>query len=340
MSLNFGMNNETIDNEIGIQSPTINRLQEVKDYTHRVVVGVLKREFMLYPSWGENSETGQPEQKLIPIDLDPNETTVLDKLRMIEKRIRKDLKEEKPSSMFNRTTRYVFMVFDRENPEVELVPYEYPWQVFKDLRDLQEMRAKDDSKLKNGPIYTWDAIIQKLKDPNKRDPRYAISYKATVDTETIKFAGQIPVEAITDKNYDDTPWLKKALTEEEFSAVMKWSKEHPNGLLDYVDRKTDEQVLEQLHKFPVNLGFMDYYKETPSFSVNVDGDNQPFIERMLKEAAQELPKELLLVGDSGSKNDTPQLESGVPDSWEDAEDAEVDDTDEGKDLSNSENTGW
>lgn len=330
----FGMKTSEYENELGGTRTEIRRLDEVRKYYHRVVVGVLKKEMILYPSYRTDNETGEVSQLLIPIDLDPNADTVLDELGRIERRIRKELGAE-DKTMFNRTTRYLFMVFDRDDHEVKLVPYEYPYTVVKNLMKLQKERSrKDPTKLLNGSIYAWDAIIEKSKDPKISDPRYSIGYSASVDTETAELSGQMPAEVIELDDYDDSEWVKKALTEEEYEALLSWQKEHPNGLLDYVERNTNTGVRERLERFPVNPAYVNK-QNVLELSVASHGTNEPFVEEFIKQALSIVDADLI------ANPNKIEITDGTQNSWdekvENAEEAVFDETSE-KDTSDEKDT--
>lgn len=327
---NFGMSIDTFEEQVGAQTEQINRLDDVKKYYHRVILGTRRHEYMLYPTVITDNETGELKQQFVPVDLPPKTTTLLDKVGNVEKRLRREHGEKDPNTAFYRRTRYLFLVIDREQPEKGVTVWEYPWSVTKEIMKKQKQpSSKNKDMAMWGAMYSWDAVIEKKQDNTKNNPQYAISYDVEVDPESATLTGQMPLEAVLDADYDDTEFVKKALTDDEYSRVMSWMEDHPNMFESYINEKSDSALLEQFETHPINLYYVT--NDRPLLSTNIGGEVVVFADEVKEELAEEISSEYFL--NSGEVGQLPESteDADVPEEFKDTEEADYEEVDEVED---------
>jgi|GEM_PF-5345248 len=267
----LGATTQETSKEETLYGPTIGRFKEIKEYKHRCLSGPKRREAVTYPTFRRNFETHEIEASYNTIILPPVSTgirSIFDKLEAIDKKIQESSGIDKKSmySPLSRSTKFVYIVLSRdlENEGKPWVgPWEYPISVSRTITKLQaEESTKDSSKLRYGPYWTWDVIVEKFEDKNIKstDKRRTIKYTAQVDPECMPLAGKISKKAVEEADFfDNNPelfekYLSTAFTPEEIEAINAYS----HSLDDIVVPVTsDAEILAILAEFPINLQATD-----------------------------------------------------------------------------------
>ena len=212
------------------------RLEE-GDNVHRVLFGPVKISLQYYPTLVEDPTTGEMVQRMKVIRRG-NAGTPLDTLSSLEKRIRTGRGEQNASSSLNPSNKWLYLVMDKNDedyPSVKIA--EYPYTVYKKLIELEAaVSIKDSSKLRNGLIFMWDAIITKSVDKAK-GIRFGTSYDAQVDPENT-FSGKVPVSYLGE--------VKQLLT--DFPIYLGAT--NPDGSYRF---PSVEQFQEQLEKMGIDF---------------------------------------------------------------------------------------
>jgi hypothetical protein len=226
------------------------------DNVHRILYGPVKISLQYYPVLTEDETSGDMVQRMKVIRRDPSVGTPLDVLASLEKRVRRERGEPNPSSSLNPSTKWLYKVIDRNDPDYPAVKIvEYPYTVYKPLEELEgSVSTKDSSKLMYGLIFMWDAIITKSIDKSK-GIRFGTSYSVKVDPENT-YAGKVPASylgATTDELVTNGLKLDKFFTPEEWAAVEEDGKSG-TSLEDIGKPETTEEITEKLKQFPIFLG--------------------------------------------------------------------------------------
>lgn len=251
----------------------LGRFKELGEYHHRCLLGPKRRESITYPTFRENFETQELEPSFNTIVLPPMNSgikTIIDKLESIDRKNQLDhgVPRDAQTSFFSRGLRMIYIVLSRDldnDGKPWIGPWEYPTTVSKNLNKLQfENATKDKSKLRYGPYWTWDLIIQKYEDQDiarkTTDKRRTIKYTSNVDPECMALAGKVPMGAVyEDDFFIKNPELlehyyKEVFTPEEIDAINLYDK----TLEDFViPVKDDEDIVKVLNQFPFNLDAKD-----------------------------------------------------------------------------------
>jgi hypothetical protein len=226
------------------------------DNVHRILYGPVKISLQYYPVLIEDDTSGEMVQRMKVIRRDNSVGTPLDVLASLEKRVRRERGEPNPSSSLNPSTKWLYKVIDRNDPEYPAVKIvEYPYTVYKPLEELEaSVSTKDASRLMYGLIFMWDAIISKNIDKSK-GIRFGTSYSVKVDPENT-YAGKVPASylgATTDELVKHGLKLSKFFTDEEWAAVEE-DAESGTGLEEIGKPETTEEIAEKLRQFPIFLG--------------------------------------------------------------------------------------
>jgi len=226
------------------------RLEE-GDNVHRVLFGPVKISLQYYPTLVEDETTGEMVQRMKVIRRG-SAGTPLDTLSSLEKRIRTGRGEQNASSSLNPSSKWLYLVMDKNDddyPSVKIA--EYPYTVYKKLIELEAaVSIKDSSKLRNGLIFMWDAIITKSVDKSK-GIRFGTSYDAQVDPENT-FSGKVPVSYLgaSTAELGEKLDLEKFFTPEEYAVIQAAELDLEKEGAPH----TAEEVKQLLTDFPIYLG--------------------------------------------------------------------------------------
>jgi hypothetical protein len=230
------------------------RLEEGAN-VHRILYGPMKISLQYYPVLIEDEDGGM-QQRMKVIRRDPSRGTPLDVLASLEKRVRKQRGESNPSSSLDPSTKWLYKVIDRNDPDYPAVKIcEYPYTVWKALAEIEKARAtKDTSKLRYGLIFMWDSIITKSIDKAK-GIRFGTSYAVEVDPEN-QYAGKVPASylgatsaQLEEKGVD----CSKFFTKEEWAAI-ETDQESGMDLEKIGEAESAEDIASKLAEFPIFLG--------------------------------------------------------------------------------------
>jgi len=230
------------------------RLEEGAN-VHRILYGPMKISLQYYPVLIEDEDGGM-QQRMKVIRRDPSQGTPLDVLASLEKRVRKERGETNPSSSLNPSTKWLYKVIDRSDPDYPAVKIcEYPYTVWKGLAEVEKARStKDTDKLRYGLIFMWDCIITKSVDKSK-GIRFGTSYAVEVDPEN-EYAGKVPASylgatsaQLEEKGVD----CSKFFTKEEWAAIEA-DQENGMDLEKIGEAESAEDIASKLAEFPIFLG--------------------------------------------------------------------------------------
>lgn len=263
-NVNLGGSDEQFKEEMGNGGPTaeIGRFKEYGNYTHRVLAGPKRMDSCWYPSWREDSDTGAIKSSWNRLILPKrsNGKTITDKIATLDRKIQKEegIDSQYINSPFDRQTRYIYIVLSRDETQDPKTPWigfwEYPTSVSKKVRKLNKKESsKNKGMLSYGPYWTYDIDIEKENTDSSSDKRFSTQYNTDVVAETIQYAGQIPVEVVTDSSfqYDEIQKIQKnVFTPEELKAIQSFMKE--NDLDSYVNPLSNEEIVNNLtNKSPI-----------------------------------------------------------------------------------------
>lgn len=283
MALNLGGNEEQFDNEMnnGFSNAEVGRFKEYGNYTHRVLDGPKRMDSCWYPSWREDSETGAIKASWNKLVLPKRSKgkTLTDKLAAIDRKVQHEegIDSQYLNSVFDRQTRYIYIVISRDLTKDSAKPWigfwEYPTSVSNKVRNLNcKESSRNKGKLNYGPYWTYDIDIEKINTDSGGDKRFNTSYNADVVAETLQYAGKIPMEVVTNLDFQ---WDKLAkiqqevFTPEEVEAIESFMKD--NELDSYVKPMTNEEILDNL---------------TNIAPIKWDEDNFKFRDKLLEAASE------------------------------------------------------
>lgn len=220
---------------------------------HRVLFGPLRIRMVYYPSLQEDRDTGEQIQRMKLLRCPIGGSTPLDVLSSLEKRIRRERGEKEPRSSLDPTTRWVYLIIDKQGdnyPAVEVA--EYPYTVYDKLINLEAaISLKDANKLRYGLVFMWDAIITKNIDKTK-PLQYGTSYTVEVDPDN-PYANKVPKSYLGMSMEELNKYLKdfsRFFSTEEWEAV----EESTLDIQEEGQPDTPEQMEEKLSQFPIFLG--------------------------------------------------------------------------------------
>jgi hypothetical protein len=220
------------------------------DNRYRFLYGPVKYKTVFYPSIWVDQNTKEVKSIKHAVNV-PQEGSIFDELAALDRTIRASMGEEKPKSVFFPATRFLYLGFNRAEPTPTVRIIEVKRTVMEGLIKLEDARStKDQSKLRYGPIFTWDAIVKKTQDPSLPVQR-GTKYGVEVDPEVAPFMGQVPVECLRDTvgvffgKFDKT----KVFTEKEIEAI------HTSELDLKVFSKAmnNEEIMAEFLQYPIDL---------------------------------------------------------------------------------------
>lgn len=259
--------NQYEQEEKGFDFTDLGTFSENRTYTHRVIAGPKRVEFVWYPCIREDVDTGEPRPSFNRLALKPrskmegNQRLITDRLAAVDKKIQESQGVDKDhiESTFDRTARYIYIVISRDKSkgdDIWVGGWEYPSSVSKQLRELQAEESTSNKGMLNvGPYYTYDVNITRKKVSGK----YGVKYSLNVEQSTVKYAGQIPTEVVNGSPEDieaNKELLEKVqkdvFTPEELKAVNEFMEENSlDDLVNIID--SDEEVLQAFQNNPINL---------------------------------------------------------------------------------------
>ena len=113
---------------------------------HRILTGPAKQQMVYYPTLVKDRETGEMQQRMKILFQPVGGTNPLNVLASLERRIRKERGEENPRSSLDPTTRYLYLVIDRDSeeyPKPELA--EYPYKVYEKIIEFEDALSTSDN---------------------------------------------------------------------------------------------------------------------------------------------------------------------------------------------------
>lgn len=243
---------------------------ETGDNWIRILNGPYPLYTCYYPTQVEDE--GELKTRMRVITVDKNSTPLLKLLESSEKEIRSTMGENKPKSQFTPKPTYLYLAFDRRDPEPIVKVVALKWTAFQGLETAQaEVSTQDEAKLRNGLIFMYDISIRKIvTDPNR--PARTTKYSIHVDTEGNKFTGKIPVQALkfsTDQiqeMMDKSKLWDYAFTPKELNTI----KECKIDLINETTPMTDEEIRAKFIEEPIFLGAKDpdnryYFPQSDKF---------------------------------------------------------------------------
>jgi hypothetical protein len=253
--------------EQGFNFTNVGRFDDKGTYTHRVIAGPKRIEYVWYPCVREDNDTGEPYSSsnrlaLLPrAKMDDGQKFITDKLAAIDRKIQEEhnVPKDRIRSTFDRTTRYLYIVISRDRSkqnDIWIGGWEYPASISKELRDLQKEESTSNKGMLNlGPYWTYDVNIIK----KEVDGLYGIDYSIRAEQSTVKYAGQIPIEVVTGdkdalrKNKDLLQEVQNnVFTPEELEAIDDYMESH--SLDDLIDvYESNEEILQEMNNRPINL---------------------------------------------------------------------------------------
>lgn len=262
-----GQDEQYENEEQGFNFTDIGRFADTGTYTHRVIAGPKRIEYVWYPCVREDNDTGKPypssnRLSLLPrAKMDDGQKFITDKLATVDRKVQEEhnVPKERIRSTFDRTTRYLYIVISRDRSkqdDIWIGGWEYPASISKELRDLQkEESTSNTGKLNLGPYWTYDVNITK----KEVDGLYGIDYSIRAEQSTVKYAGQIPNGIVTGGK-DDLRKHKDLLqkvqndvfTPEELETIDNYMENH--SIDDLVDVfESNEEILQEMNNRPINL---------------------------------------------------------------------------------------
>jgi len=255
------------------------RLEEGEN-NHRILFGPVKVAQIYYPSLVKDPETQELKQKMKVITR-PDSGSPLDSLASLDERIRRTRGEERPRSSLRPSSKWLYLVIDKNSKEYPKVTIaEYPFTVYDQITKLeQSVSNKNPDKLRYGLIFMWDAIITKTVDKSK-PKQYGTSYNVEVDPEN-PYAGKIPRGYLGRTSAELAKHgvnVEQFFTEEELKAI----KDSDFDLEKIAAPDTWDQMLEKLNKFPIYLGASDRgghprFPQLEEFVTQAQESNIPFL---------------------------------------------------------------
>lgn len=332
VKIGTGATEEHINKETTKNYTKIGRFEE-GEYVHRAIDGPIRKEFVLYPSFYTDYETGETKETLHSVTIIPESRTIFDKLAAIERKVQQNHGIDKMhiETQFGKSVRFIWLVLSRtqkdENGNPYIGPWEYPPVISDKLIEFNRISdVKDESKLRYGLFYTFDHIVKKWYDKKTMEKtggnkRFATRYSLDVDPSCVPMAGKLPIEILkASYQKEHTDKIQKLITQvftpEELDLI-----EESGFSLDSLRDSTrpvesDEEILEILAEHPINWNATD-----------VNGKSKfKFKEELFKEI-QEFEGRLL-----ESVNIKPQLSSGETDSKEKLSKTENDGLEDFEDL--------
>lgn len=256
-NVNLGGNDEQFEKEMGSGgSADIGRFKEYGNYTHRILAGPKRMDSCWYPSWREDPDTGAIKSSWNRLVLPKRSKgkTITDKLATLDRKVQKEegIDSQYINSPFDRQTRYIYIVLSRDETQDPKDPWigfwEYPTSVSKKVRKLNKKESsKNKGMLSYGPYWTYDIDIEKVNTDSNSDKRFSTQYNTDVVAETIQYAGQIPVEVVTDPSfqYEKLQEIQQdVFTPEELEAIQSFMDE--NELDSYVQPLSNEEIVNNL----------------------------------------------------------------------------------------------
>ena len=266
MGMQLGTNSKAREEILNSGFDTIKNLSEIGQYQHRILSGGFRMNEIYYPTIRKDAQTGELKSSWNLIKV-PKEGHLLSKLIVLDEKLKseraeKSLVKGNIRSRLHPSTSYLYLIFDRKEPELKIEKVRYKYSIVKDLVRLENERdPADDSKLMNGPAFCWDAIINHKKDESKKGAEWMKhEYTVSVYSASNKCAGRIPAE-VWNSNRFDSPWEvfvekgwdKAVFAEKELELINSC-----DVSLEEVTRAlTDDEIMEELVKFPLFPGAID-----------------------------------------------------------------------------------
>lgn len=220
------------------------------DNKYRFLYGPLKVKTVFYPSIYTDPNTNEVKSIRKGVNV-PDSGSIFDQLAALDKTIRASMGEEKPRSPFVPSTKFLYLGFNRAEPQVKVRIIEVKRTVMEGLIKLEDARStRDSSKLRYGPIFSWDAIVTKSQDPNK-PKEIGTKYSVQVDPESMPLSGQIPVEwlKLSPADFFGKVDKLKVFTEEELDIIHATDLD----LREHGKSKSNEEIVADFQKFPIDF---------------------------------------------------------------------------------------
>lgn len=222
---------------------------------HRVLFGPGRVERIWFPVLAEKDGKLVPSRRALKR---PAEGCSLDFIANLEIRIRQQMNQENPTSLFSAKNEFLYLalnVGDKEKVEVEL--WSYPYSVYKRLIDVEKERdTKNSALLRHGLIWMYDVIINKSVEKGK-SRRYGTNYTVTVDSGYNKMASKVPVEWLDrpiDEILAEIDVIETGIfTAKQWEAVVSCD----ISLEEEIEPDTQETISQLLTKFPIYLDSKD-----------------------------------------------------------------------------------
>jgi len=217
---------------------------------HRILFGPVQIQTVFYPTREVDRETGELKSTKHAIVV-PRSGSIFDELAAMDKRIKFALGEKNPDSTFTPNQSFLYLVFNRAEAESIVRVGEYKYSVVKQFIEKEEaVSTKDKTKLMYGPIFSWDAIIDKKVDPSK-PKKFGVKYEVSVNPEACPLMGQIPIEwlSLSIKEFFAHVERDVVFTDEEVEAIQSCEID----LHSVAKARSSEEILELLQKFPIDL---------------------------------------------------------------------------------------
>jgi len=237
-----------------------------KDNYHRVIKPIAKTRTIFWVTREKNADTGEIENKTKVVLVEKD--SIFDRFAVVEKKIKQELGEKDPYLVFKPKIKYPYLIFDLSNPKKEVSVCDYPYNVFKDISDMQSKPTQNGEKLANGLIFMYPIIVSKTVDERKKK-QFGTSYSAQPDFSNPRsrfWAGKVPVNWVNFSTKEINDQMNKmhngkilwsyVWEDDEIEAIQKF---FASGikLNEIYKPKTDDEALEKFAQYPIDIHSVD-----------------------------------------------------------------------------------
>lgn len=262
------------------------------DNYHRIIKPIAKTRSIFWVTREKNPDTKEIENK-IKVAL-VGKDSIFDRFAIIEKKIKQELGEKDPYLVFKPKVKYPYLIFDLSNPKKEVSVCDYPYQVFKNITEMQNKPTQNGEKLANGLIFMYPIIVSKTVDKGKKK-QFGTGYTAQPDFSNPKarfWAGRVPINWINFNTKEINDQMNKVVNgkllwsyvwdEDEIEAIQSFFK---SGIkIDEIYKpKTDDEILEKFNQFPIDINSVDmngrpFFNKPELFMEKLNEYNIKFLE--------------------------------------------------------------
>ena len=233
-----------------------NQAQKLKDgeNVHRVLFGPGRVERIWFPVLVEDEGKMVVSRRTVKR---PPEGCTLDFIANLEIRIRQQLNQDKPTSVFSPKTEFLYLSMNQGSEEALVELFSFPYSVYKRLLEIEKERdTRNPQFLRHGLIWMYDVIIAKLLEKGK-SRRWGTSYEVQVDTQYNVQASKTPVSWLdrpVDEILAEMSVVEAGIfTENQWKAIV----ESDIDLMEEIEPDSQADILALLKKCPIYLDAQD-----------------------------------------------------------------------------------